>query len=144
MAQVAAAAGNIVSSIQSVALKFADGGPVRGPGSARSDSIPAMLSDGEYVVNARSARQHEPVLRSINEGRGVPGAGAVNVYIENHTPAQISAESDGSGNVWIIARQVADERISERVPRMIASEAANPNSRLSRSMAANTTAQRRR
>jgi len=30
----------------------ADGGHISGPGSATSDSIPAMLSNGEYVVNA--------------------------------------------------------------------------------------------
>lgn len=34
---------------------FAKGGPVWGAGSATSDSIPAMLSNGEYVINARSA-----------------------------------------------------------------------------------------
>lgn len=28
------------------------GGPVTGPGTARSDSIPAMLSNGEYVIPA--------------------------------------------------------------------------------------------
>lgn len=34
---------------------WASGGRVAGPGTATSDSIPARLSDGEYVVNARSA-----------------------------------------------------------------------------------------
>lgn len=34
--------------------EFASGGTVRGPGTATSDSIPAMLSAGEYVVRARS------------------------------------------------------------------------------------------
>jgi uncharacterized protein YoaH (UPF0181 family) len=33
----------------------AQGGVIRGPGSNTSDSIPAMLSDGEFVVNAKSA-----------------------------------------------------------------------------------------
>lgn len=36
-------------------IKQAKGGPVFGAGTATSDSIPAMLSNGEYVVNARSA-----------------------------------------------------------------------------------------
>ena len=35
----------------------ASGGPVFGPGTATSDSIPAMLSNGEYVINARSAKR---------------------------------------------------------------------------------------
>ncbi len=41
--------------------KFATGGYVRGPGSATSDSIPAMLSDGEFVIKpARSRRSAWP------------------------------------------------------------------------------------
>tara|TARA_R110001606_G_scaffold201456_3_gene349463 strand:- start:130 stop:1794 length:1665 start_codon:yes stop_codon:yes gene_type:complete len=36
--------------------RFASGGPVSGPGTSRSDSIPAMLSDGEFVMNARAVR----------------------------------------------------------------------------------------
>lgn len=33
---------------------YADGGDVRGPGTGRSDSIPAALSDGEYVMDAET------------------------------------------------------------------------------------------
>jgi hypothetical protein len=33
---------------------MADGGAVRGPGTATSDSIPAMLSDGEYIIPAHT------------------------------------------------------------------------------------------
>jgi len=36
-------------------IKYQDGGPVTGPGTGTSDSIPAMLSNGEYVINAASA-----------------------------------------------------------------------------------------
>ena len=36
-------------------VRQAKGGPVFGAGTATSDSIPAMLSNGEYVINARSA-----------------------------------------------------------------------------------------
>ena len=36
-------------------IRQAKGGPVFGAGSATSDSIPAMLSNGEYVINAKSA-----------------------------------------------------------------------------------------
>ena len=42
--------GAFISSL----LGFASGGYVRGPGSSTSDSIPARLSDGEYVINARA------------------------------------------------------------------------------------------
>lgn len=49
----------------------ADGGPISGPGTSRSDSIPAMLSDGEFVVNAGAARKHLGLLHAINGGRKI-------------------------------------------------------------------------
>lgn len=56
-------------------LKLASGGHVRGPGTSTSDSIPALLSDGEYVVNAKATRQHGALLEAINSG-GVRGFAA--------------------------------------------------------------------
>jgi SLT domain-containing protein/phage-related protein len=38
--------------------KLAAGGHVRGPGTATSDSIPSLLSDGEYVMPARSVQHY--------------------------------------------------------------------------------------
>lgn len=37
---------------------FATGGHVRGPGSGTSDSIPAWLSDGEFVIRASAVRRY--------------------------------------------------------------------------------------
>lgn len=45
----------------------ATGGIVRGPGTDTSDSIPARLSDGEFVVNAKSTSAFLPLLTAINE-----------------------------------------------------------------------------
>jgi hypothetical protein len=53
-----------------VNARMAQGGMVNGPGSGTSDSIPAMLSNGEFVVNARSTRLFQPLLAAIN-GYGV-------------------------------------------------------------------------
>lgn len=48
---------------------FAEGGKVEGPGTSTSDSIPAMLSDGEYVINAQAARGiGYDVLDMLNDG----------------------------------------------------------------------------
>ena len=47
---------------------------VEGPGTERSDDIPAMLSDGEFVLNARSVRGADPT------GRGNRYRGAQNLY----------------------------------------------------------------
>ncbi|WP_411906287.1 phage tail tip lysozyme [Rhizobium mayense] len=47
---------------------FADGGHVAGPGTSRSDSIPAWLSNGEFVVNASATKKHRTMLEAINRG----------------------------------------------------------------------------
>jgi TP901 family phage tail tape measure protein len=48
-------------------IKKAYGGYISGPGSATSDSIPAMLSNGEYVINAKSVQAAGvPMLDNIN------------------------------------------------------------------------------
>jgi TP901 family phage tail tape measure protein len=47
----------------------ASGGYISGPGTATSDSIPAMLSDGEYVIRASSVDKFgKKFLDSINSG----------------------------------------------------------------------------
>ena len=40
-----------------VAQEFAGSGPVDGPGSGVSDSIPARLSDGEFVITAKATKE---------------------------------------------------------------------------------------
>ena len=47
---------------------YAYGGFVSGPGGPRSDSIMAMLSDGEFVVNSASTNKYLPLLQAINSG----------------------------------------------------------------------------
>ena len=52
----------------------ADGGYIRGPGDSTSDSIPARLSNGEYVVKASSvARYGTSFLDGINEQKFANG-----------------------------------------------------------------------
>lgn len=46
----------------------ARGGIIHGPGTATSDSIPAWLSNGEYVVNAKATSRHRELLEHINAG----------------------------------------------------------------------------
>lgn len=50
---------------------FASGGAVFGPGTGTSDSIPAMLSNGEFVINAQSTRKFGPLLERINSGKSL-------------------------------------------------------------------------
>lgn len=51
-------------------MKFANGGYVTGPGTSRSDSIPARLSAGEYVINAAAVSAvGRRNLDAINAGK---------------------------------------------------------------------------
>jgi hypothetical protein len=55
----------------------AAGGYQRGPGTGTSDSILSFLSNGEFVVNARSTAQHRPLLEAINGAPGYANGGLV-------------------------------------------------------------------
>lgn len=71
---VATILANIATAISTVkSAKFAQGGKVSGPGTGTSDSIPAMLSNGEFVMTAAATKMFEPLLMTMNNiGRGVP------------------------------------------------------------------------
>lgn len=62
-----------VSSVNSAKENFAEGGKVNGPGTGTSDSIPANLSNGEFVMTAKATKIFEPLLMVMNSiGAGVP------------------------------------------------------------------------
>lgn len=71
---VATILANVATAISTVkSAKFATGGKVTGPGTGTSDSIPAMLSNGEFVMTAAATKMFEPLLMTMNNiGRGVP------------------------------------------------------------------------
>lgn len=73
---VAGALAALVPAIQSVnSVKLARGGYVSGAGTSTSDSIPAMLSNGEFVINARATSMFPELLETINNlglGLGAP------------------------------------------------------------------------
>lgn len=60
-----AASGGIFGIIGSI-FGFAEGGHIQGPGTGRSDSILARVSNGEYIVNAQATSQYLPFLNAIN------------------------------------------------------------------------------
>ena len=70
------AAGNVSADaaeqrLADINLRYplAEGGYVSGPGGPTSDLIPAMLSNGEYVIKASSVKRYGvPVLNAINQG----------------------------------------------------------------------------
>lgn len=154
VAAVAAQAASIVSNIQAVGLNLADGGLVRGPGTSTSDSIPANLSDGEYVVKASAASRNKPLLDAINSGksvraahisaandRGANGLGTLKVYVTNNAPGvEHETRQISETEVEIIARRV----VQSDAPKVVAGQMEDPNSRVSKAVSKNTTAGRRR
>jgi uncharacterized protein YcbK (DUF882 family) len=81
-------------------VKLARGGPVFGAGTATSDSVPAMLSNGEYVIRASSAAKlGSQVLRQINETGEVPAVRAVGGSIGSISPTNAQVAGGNSGGL---------------------------------------------
>lgn len=84
---------------------FASGGAVAGPGTGTSDSVPAMLSNGEYVLNAQAVdRLGVPFLNGLNTGRlrgfasgGLAGSGGA----YNHPVNAASSSSSRSSSITL-------------------------------------------
>ena len=78
-------------------MQKANGGPVFGAGTSTSDSIPAMLSNGEYVINAKAVRRLGlPLLNALNNGYAV--GGAVSVGVGGSTGAVVEFNNYGDIN----------------------------------------------
>lgn len=80
---------------------LATGGSVDGPGTGTSDSIPAMLSNGEYVLNAQAVdRLGVPFLNGLNTGRlrGFASGGLVGSGGAYNRPASVGSSSSSTSN----------------------------------------------
>ena len=43
------------------------------PGVGNTDTVPAALTPGEFVINKRATQQNKPLLQAINNGKNIPG-----------------------------------------------------------------------
>ena len=80
---------------------FATGGSVDGPGTGTSDSIPAMLSNGEYVLNAQAVdRLGVPFLNGLNTGRlrGFASGGLVGSGGAYNRPVSVGSSSSSTSS----------------------------------------------
>lgn len=143
-------------------MHLATGGSVWGTHGV--DRIPAMLTNGEFVVKASAASSHRSLLESINNGTYYNSGGMVNHYVNggsvsNHygsgeRPIKVSVIHDGStaiqvqqvddDHIRVIAKREAKLAVHEHAPGIIASELHNPNSKPSKAISRNFQSPRRR
>lgn len=87
--------------------KFAMGGFVQGPGSGTSDSIPAFLSNGESVINARSTEMFSGLLSTINQaggGNSIPNNGETPVIKTYVVASDMTSQQEADRRINDIAR----------------------------------------
>lgn len=117
---VATVLANIATAVSTVkSAKFAEGGKVYGPGTGTSDSIPAKLSAGEFVMTAKATRLFEPLLFAMNGiGRGVAPMVVSNAYRDYNTmPTEELRQSftEAVANIHPVVSVVDINEAQERV-----------------------------
>lgn len=84
-------------------LGFAEGGFVSGPGTSTSDSVPARLSNGEFVVNAKAVQRHRALLEVLNSGGSVAHFAAGGLVGPGSMPAPAVSPPAGGPTISISA-----------------------------------------
>jgi hypothetical protein len=119
--EISAVIGQVIVGIQAILGiidklgGFAEGGKIVGGGSGTSDSILARVSNGEFIVNAKSTKKFSPILEAINSGdylKGMKGfamGGVVGASVLA-MPIALSSESVTSrGNQQVINMNITGD-----------------------------------
>lgn len=136
------AAGANIAAIANTQMQGFEVGGYTGNG-GRS-SVAGVVHGQEFVVNAAATAQNRPVLEAMNAGKSssssVGTKAQVSVKIENYgTSKDFEVQQTSEGELRIIAR----DEIRKHVPGLMASEIANSNSKVSKSLSQNTQTSRR-
>jgi len=118
----AGAIGGAAGGFGSLGTGMASGGLVFGPGTGTSDSIPALLSNKEFVVNAKATKKNLRLLTAINEGRvkRMAGGGLAAYASLLSSPSYVPARSGGGGQMG--NQQVINLNITGDISRQTKSE----------------------
>lgn len=84
-------------------VQAAVGGLISGPGGPTDDRVPALLSNGEFVINAAATRMFMPLLEAINSGQA---ARAIRTPPSSPSRSNRGVNDGGSGTIV----QVFDQR----------------------------------
>jgi len=101
---------------------LASGGMVVGYGSGTSDSIPAMLSNGESIINAASTAMFKPLLSTINiigGGRrfaqgGIADAGFNQTQAMNELTNALGSAQQAPIKTYVLASDVSTQMAMDR------------------------------
>ena len=96
----------LFDKIIDVAQEFAGSGPVEGPGSGVSDSIPARLSDGEFVFTAKAVEEigADNLMSMMKEAEAAA---------DERQPAQMGGpimEEDNKGSMLDMRKDIEEEQ----------------------------------
>jgi hypothetical protein len=98
---------------------LATGGMVFGPGTGTSDSIPALLSNGESVINAASTSMFRPLLSTINQVGG--GAKFASGGVAESTTNPLSSMdlsqfvNQAPVKTYVVAQDIMNQGMFDRV-----------------------------
>jgi hypothetical protein len=102
----------------------AEGGFVYGKGNSRSDSIPAMLSNGEFVVNAESSAMFAPLLSTINSignqpqfrmsGLNTNSGNSLNSGLESLAQTLTGGMSSRPIQTYVVSEQMTNQQQFDR------------------------------
>jgi phosphoribosylcarboxyaminoimidazole (NCAIR) mutase len=81
-------------------IKMATGGVISGPGTGKSDSIPAMLSNGEAIVPAENVKKYPALTAGLVSGN-IPG------FAEGYSPGGTPQYRPSMGNNFVMQSVIA-------------------------------------
>ncbi|UAK23675.1 phage tail tape measure C-terminal domain-containing protein [Sphingomonas nostoxanthinifaciens] len=100
-------------------LKRAGGGPVFGAGGPRDDKIPALLSNGEFIINAAATAKHRALLTAINDNRmphfadgGMVGSASLRLP---SLSGITSAQRPIVNNIYDLSNSFVDQNLWDRI-----------------------------
>ena len=113
----------IIDRVVESATEFSGSGPIEGPGSGKSDSIPARLSDGKFVVTAKATEEigadnlmsmMKDAEAAADERQSAAYGGYMTEKEDETAPIQTSGLREARRNVPQVAqtkRQVEEEML---------------------------------
>lgn len=105
----------ITAAPTGVVARRAQGGFVFGDGGSMTDSIPAMLSNGEFVMNAKSAAMFSPMLTAMNDVGNLPNTG-VPQSLGNQSLVDVMAQTTNNRPIktYVTAQDMSNQQQFDR------------------------------